>query len=123
MPVNGVKRLKEYFFSISLSDARSRRNRTGRTVCGEAEKRTLVNLIQAIDKDHILLSSDTIKKPSFLIAKLEIWEQVMEAFTEVTGKKSSLFKLQGILKRMKLRENSGKYLDYDEDLGKWKFLN
>ena len=111
------------FFFLSFSDARSRRNRTGRTHCGEAEKRTLLNLIQAIDKNHtLLLTVDKAKSPPVRIEKQEIWKQVMEAFIEVTGKKLSLFKLRGILKRMKLRENCGKYLDYDEDLGRWKIL-
>lgn len=95
--------------------------RKGRTVYGEAERRTLLNLIQAIDKNHILLSSENAKSTPVLLAKHEIWKQVMESFNQVTGKKASLFKLRGILNRMK-HKWCGKYLEYDPALGIWRIL-
>ena len=88
---------------------------------GEAERRTLLNLIQAIDKNHILLSSENAKSTPVLLAKHEIWKQVMESFNQVTGKKASLFKLRGILNRMK-HKWCGKYLEYDPALGIWRIL-
>ena len=82
--------------------------------------RTLLNLIQAIDKNQILLSSDLLRNKSapMRMARHEIWKQVVEAFNEVTGKQATQFILSGIFKRMR-GVWLGKYLDYDEDLGKW----
>ena len=111
--------------SLSFSDARQehneRRNKTGRTVLGEAERRTLLNLIQAIDTNHILLSCDKAKSTPVIMAKHEMWKQVIAAFNEVTGKKASQDKLSGILHRMR-GVWRGKYLDYDENLGRWKII-
>ena len=88
---------------------------------GVAERRTLLNLIQAIDENNLLLTSDKAKSTPVLIAKHEIWKQVIESFNEVTGKRASLDKLKGILHRMKGTWR-GRYLDYDDDLGRWKII-
>ena len=86
---------------------------------GEAERRTLLNLVQAIDKDQVLLSlnkSDPVK-----IMKLQLWKQVTDSFNDITGKNASMQKLFSTLKRMKLHKGA-KYLQYDEDTEKWIFL-
>ena len=102
--------------SFSDQTAKSDRVRT-RENYGEAERRTLLNLIQAIDKNQVLLSVE--KSAPLMIAKHEIWKQVTDSFNDITGKKSSVRKLHGVLKRIKL---AGEYLEYDKDLKKWMFL-
>ena len=88
---------------------------------GEAERRTLLNLIQAIDKNQVLLSPD--KSAPLKIVKLELWTQVAYSFNDITGKNASIRKLSGILKRMKHNDiKFAKYLEYDKDTEKWIFL-
>ena len=84
---------------------------------GEAERRTLLSLIQAIDKDQVLMSVE--KSVPHLIAKYELWKQVTDSFNDITGKKISVRKLRGVLKRMRL---AGKYLEFDTNLKKWILL-
>ena len=90
-----------------------------RTVYGEAERRTLLNLVQAIDKDQVLLSPN--KSDPVKIMKLQLWKQVTDSFNDITGKNASMQKLFSTLKRMKLHKGA-KYLQYDEDTEKWIFL-
>ena len=88
---------------------------------GEAERRTLLNLIQAIDKNQVLLSAE--KSAPLQIAKHELWKQVTVSFNDITGKKASTKKLQMALKRIKGNHiKAGKYLEYDKDLKEWVFL-
>ena len=91
-------------------------------VYGEAERRTLLNLIQAIDNNQVLLSAE--RSAPHRIAKHELWKQVTDSFNDITGKNASMRKLHGILKRIKHNEvpNQTKYLEYDKDLEKWIFL-
>ena len=101
---------------LSLSDGRK-----GRVVYGEAERRTLLNLIQAVDKNQVLLSIE--KSAPVQIAKHELWKQVTDSFNEITGRKASIFKLNKLLHRMKKnRLKCGRYLEYDKDLGRWIIL-
>ena len=85
---------------------------------GEAERRTLLNLIQAIDKDQMLLSVN--KSAPVKMVKCELWKQVSDSFNDITGRNVSMKKLHGVLKRAK-RDVSGRYLEYDKDLKKWIF--
>ena len=88
---------------------------------GEAERRTLLNLIQAVDKNQVLLSIE--KSAPVQIAKHELWKQVTDSFNEITGRKASIFKLNKLLHRMKKnRLKCGRYLEYDKDLGRWIIL-
>ena len=104
------------FLSLPLSDGRK-----GRKVYGEAERRTLLNLIQAIDKNQVLLSPD--KSAPVKIVKLELWKQVTDSFNDITGKNASIRKLHRMLGRMKGNWiKAGKYLEYDKDTEKWIFL-
>ena len=91
---------------------------------GEAERRTLLNIIQAIDKNQVLLSSETSRSYPHKIVKHELWKQVTDSFNDITGRTISMRKLHGILKRIKHNEvpNQTKYLEYDKDLEKWIFL-
>ena len=91
---------------------------------GEAERRTLLNLIQAIDKDQILLSVN--KSAPVKMVKCELWKQVSESFNDITGRNVSMEKLNRVLMRMKRNDyasgaNPRTYLDYDKDLKKWIF--
>ena len=70
-----------------------------------------------MDKNEVLLSAE--KSAPHMIAKHDLWKQVTESFNDITGRKSSVRKLHGVLKRIKL---TGKYLEYDKDLKKWIFL-
>ena len=87
---------------------------------GEAERRTLLNLIQAIDSNQVLLSAET--SAPHRIAKQELWKQVTDSFNDITGKNASIRKLHGILKRIKHNELKTGYLQYNKDLKKWIFL-
>ena len=88
---------------------------------GEAERRTLLNLIQAIDKNQVLLSAE--RAFPYKTAKHELWKQVTHSFNEITGRDLSMIKLHGVVKRMKGDQFvSGTYLKYDNDLKKWIFL-
>ena len=87
---------------------------------GEAERRTLLNLIQAIDKHQVLFSQE--KTFAFKTAKYEIWKQVADSFNDITGRNVSMKKLHGVLKRAKRDAYvSGTYLEYDKDHKKWIF--
>ena len=109
--------IKHLTFS-SISDQIDKSDRVQkREHYGEAERRTLLNLIQAMDKNEVLLSAE--KSAPHMIAKHDLWKQVTESFNDITGRKSSVRKLHGVLKRIKL---TGKYLEYDKDLKKWIFL-
>ena len=88
---------------------------------GEAERRTLLNVIQAIDNDQVLLSSER----SFALtrAKHELWKRVTDSFNDITGKNASMRKLHSILKRIKHNDyKTEKCLEYDTYLEKWIFL-
>ena len=90
---------------------------------GEAERRTLLNIIQAIDKNQVLLSSETSRSYPHKIVKHELWKQVTDSFNDITGRTVSMRKLHGVLKRTKRNDfKGGKYLEYDQDLKKWIFL-
>ena len=102
------------FLSLPFSDGRK-----SRMVYGEAERRTLLNLVQAIDKSQVLLSID--KSAPLKIVKLKLWKQVTDSFNDITGRNASMKKLQSTLKRMKHNKIT-KYLEYDTDLKKWIFL-
>ena len=87
---------------------------------GEAERRTLLNLIQAIDKNQVLLSAE--RGFSYRTAKHELWKQVTHSFNDITGRNVSMMKLHGVVKRMKGNQFvTGTYLEYDKDLKKWIF--
>ena len=91
---------------------------------GEAERRTLLNLIQAIDKDQILLSVN--KSAPVKMVKCELWKQVSDSFNDITGRNVSIEKLNRVLTRMKRNEYASgtyprTYLEYDKDLKKWIF--
>ena len=104
------------FLSLPLSDGRK-----GRKVYGEAERRTLLNLIQAIDKDQVLLSTN--KSYPLKIVKLSLWKQVTDSFNDITGRNASMRKLHVLLTRMKANGiKARKYLEYDEETEKWIFL-
>ena len=91
---------------------------------GEAERRTLLNLIQAIDKDQMLLSVN--KSAPVKMVKCELWKQVSDSFNDITGRNVSVEKLNRVLSRMKRNEYASgtyprTYLEYDKDLKKWIF--
>ena len=65
------------FSSLPFSDGRK-----VKIVYGEAEMRTLLNLIQAIDKNQVLLSTD--KSAPVKIEKCEVWKQVTDSFNDIT---------------------------------------
>ena len=105
---------------ISDQIKRSDRERA-RVRYGEAERRTLLNLIQAIDKKQVLLSGE--RSAPHRIAKHELWKQVTDSFNDITGRNTSIRKLHGVLKRTKRNDcKAGKYLEYDQDLKRWIFL-
>ena len=88
---------------------------------GEAERRTLLNLIQAIDKNQVLLSTD--KSAPVKRVRCELWMQVTDSFNDITGKNASVKRLHQTLKRIRLNVvKAGKYLEYDKDEEKWTFL-
>ena len=96
---------------------------------GEAERRTLLNLIEAADHDQVLLSSR--KDAHTIAAKSRLWPQILESFNEITGREGTLLKLRTLLKNLKAGRNKTaknicngkKYLEFDEALGKWMFHN
>ena len=88
---------------------------------GEAERKTLLNLVQAIDKNQVLLSPN--KSDPVKIMKRRLWKQVTDSFNDITGKNAPMKKLLTILRKMKLNEYKLKYLEYDEYNEKWIFLN
>ena len=94
---------------------------SGRVMYGEAERQTLLNLIQAIDKDQVLLSIR--KTGPIQSAKHEIWKQVTDSFNDITGSNASVLKLHKLLLRMKKnRLKCRRYFEYDKDLDKWIIL-
>ena len=94
---------------------------------GEPERQTLLNLLETLDTSQILLSkhiSPGTTKPENMAAKKELWQQILTAFNELTGRESSVPKLQSLFYRMKSGSCCGlnkKYLEYDQSLKKWKF--
>ena len=58
-----------------------------------------------------------------MVAKKELWQQILTAFNELTGRESSVLKLQSLFYRMKSGSYgmNKKYLEYDQSLKKWKF--
>ena len=88
---------------------------------GEAERRTLLNLIQAIDKNQVLLSVD--KSAPVKMIRSELWKQVTDSFNDITGKNASVKRLHQTLKRIRLNVvKAGKYLEYDKDAEKCIFF-
>ena len=107
-----------HIFSLTISGGR-------RVRYGEAERRTLLNLIQAIDKNQVLFSHE--KSFPYMTAKHELWKQVAHSFNDITGRNVSMEQLNGVLKRMKRNDFASgacprTYLEYDKDLRKWIFL-
>ena len=83
--------------------------------------RTLLNLIQAIDKKQVLLCTD--KSAPVKRVRCELWKQVADSFNDITGKNASVKRLHQTLKRIRLNVvKAGKYLEYDKDEEKWTFL-
>ena len=88
---------------------------------GEPERQTLLNLIETLDAHQILLSKGMRSKPDLMVAKKELWQQILSAFNELTGRDSSLLKLQRLFDRMKSGTLHKKYLEYDQSLERWIF--
>ena len=82
--------------------------------------RTLQNLIQAIDKNQVLLSTD--KSAPVNMMKCELWKQVTDSFNNIVGKNATVKRLHQTLKQIRLNAvKAGKY-EYDNDAEKWIFF-
>ena len=84
-----------------------------------------MNLIEAIDKNQVLLRNESKSFP-YMTAKHELWKQVAHSFNDITGRNVSMEQLNGVLKRMKRNDFASgthprTYLEYDKDTKKWIF--
>lgn len=80
------------------------------------EKATLINLIRTLDRQNLLRDHSNDRDPEIRDARRQLWNQIVTAFNEISGRNCGLKKLNNAFHRVKINPKCEAYALLYEDV-------